>query len=683
MISQSSIQRAVVSALLILFVVSSIVPTVTIAHSAHDTDLSQSQSQMQAQLDGTIVAQQEKKSGSKNKKGENKKDKNKKVNTIIEWLKVLGVNYDDTSKKEKQQIKNSLRTLLTKDLSKKEEKKQLKKIIEPLDDSMLGSGLSGTRKELVKQTIANVFNEKIGGYAPAKPVPPSGDRKTIRALTKLAQEFEGVMVGTMPDQRAPLKKHLRKLQAGPHPKDEMKTVLRYIINDLRKISISLDKKEREKVEDILASVYGKSKVPDEQNKKFLGGIEIDMGALIDAKLKALADSFKQGAAKILTNLYNLAFDTPVPENSGWKGILGTPVDTKGNQAFYTLYQKLLVEKLYPVTYSLLSIGIVFMAISLAGNPFMSHHQVVDYFIKLILGIMYWAFAWTGVTLMHGVVNDITMWLRPSPEVMGALITNVEALAAGAVAAYFVGSGGILATLFTLAIELGIRRVLLLYVFPYIFPVLLLVLYLSPWRRLRWYASMGIWQYVNVLTMVIPMAILLKAAAVVSLGLENKSDIVAMVILVALFAIAMIIPFITTYLYIQMPGTATKATKMGLSKAYGRLGDARKKMGWGGDGSASESTATGSTSPGDRGENALVAATDASSGSGSGSDSGSGSGFSGSGTAQSTSDTTASRVRKFYKHSHSDPMSDEAMLEAYSVDNSRASPLPENRQEKNN
>jgi hypothetical protein len=406
---------------------------------------------------------------------------------------------------------------------------------------------------------------------------------------------------------------------------------------------------------------------------------IDIPNLMDAKLKALADSFKEGAVNILTNMYNLAFKTPVPENSGWKGVLGTPVDTKANQTFYTLYQQLLVEKLYPVTYSLLSIGIVFMAISMAGNPFMSHHQVVDYFIKLVLGIMYWAFAWTGVTLMHGVVNDITMWLRPSPEVMGALITNVEALAAGSVAAYFVGSGGILATLFTLSVEFGMRRVLLMYVFPYIFPVLLLVLYLSPWRHLRRYASMGIWQYVNVLTMVIPMAILLKAAAVVSLGLENKSDIVAMAILVALFAIAMIIPFITTYLYIQMPGTAKKVAKKGAKKARGRLGDPREKLGWGGDGSASESTATGSTSPGDRGEAALVAVTDANSGSGSGS----GLGFSGSGTARSTSDTTASRVRKFYKHTHSDPMSDEAMLEAYSEDNSRASTLQEKRQEKNN
>jgi hypothetical protein len=393
-------------------------------------------------------------------------------------------------------------------------------------------------------------------------------------------------------------------------------------------------------------------------------INIDIPKLLGGKLDALADKFRKGAANILTNLYNLAFSTPVPENSGWKGVLGTPVDTKSNQTFYTLFQKLLVEKLYPVTYSLLTVGIVFMAISLAGNPFLSHHQVVDYLIKLVLGIMYWAFAWTGVTLMHGVVNNITMWIRPSPEVMGALVTHVEALSAGATAAYFAGSGGILAALFGLGLELGMRRVLLLYVFPYIFPVLLLVLYLAPWRRLRAYASMGIWQYVNVLTMVIPMAVLLKAAAVVSLGLKGKSSVVAMFILVALFLVAATIPFITTYFYIQMPGTAKKGAKKGVSSARGRIGDAKDKMGWGDDESASESTTTASASPGDRGEEAVDAATDTSSG------------LSTSGTVDSTSDTTASQVRELYEQQHTDPMSDEAMLQAYFEDRSRPSTLQE-------
>jgi hypothetical protein len=114
----------------------------------------------------------------------------------------------------------------------------------------------------------------------------------------------------------------------------------------------------------------------------------------------------------------------------------------------------------------------------------------------------------------------------------------------------------------------------------------------------------------------------------------------------------------------MPGTARKVAKKGASGAWSRLGDAKEKMGWGGDDSASDSTATASASPGDRGEEAVDAATDASSG------------LSTSGTVDSTSDTTASQVRELYEQQHSDPMGDEAMLQAYFEDRSRPSTLQE-------
>jgi|AntDeeMinimDraft_5_1070356.scaffolds.fasta_scaffold03521_5 hypothetical protein len=432
---------------------------------------------------------------------------------------------------------------------------------------------------------------------------------------------------------------------------------------------------------IVEDEYAVNDATDEDDNRSPPGLDIPN--LIAIKLDSLADSFKEGAASILTDLYNLAFSTPVPENSGWNGVLGTPVDTEANQTFHALYQTLLVGKLYPVTYSLLSVAIVFMAISMAGNPFMSHHEVVNYLIKLVLAIMYWAFAWVGVTLMHGAVNDITLWIRPSPEVMGELVTNVEALSAGAVGAYLVGSGGILTTLFTLGVELGMRRVLLVYVFPYLMPALLLVLYLSPWQRLRGYASMAIWQYVNVLTMTIPIAVLLKAAAVVSLEIQGKPDVVAMLILVALFGVAALFPVITTYFYIQMPGTAKKAAKRGASGAYSRLGAAKDKIGWSGDDSASDSSATSGSSPGENTDEAVAASLDSQPGS-SGSESQSStststststnqetsaesSGLPSSGTVDSTPDTTAGWVRELHDQENRDPMNDDAMIEAFTDD----------------
>lgn len=428
--------------------------------------------------------------------------------------------------------------------------------------------------------------------------------------------------------------------------------------------------------------------------------DLNIPSIIDLKLDAFADSAKQAAADILTNLYNLAFKTPVPENNGWKGILGTPVDTKANEVFHDLFQQLLVDKLYPVTYSLLTIGILFMAFSFMRNPFMSHHQVVDYFIKLALAIMYWAFAWTGVTLLHGTVNGITMWLRPSPAVMGELVTSVEALSAGAVAAYFAGSGGMLATLFALGIELGMRRVLLLYFFPYIFPALVLILYLSPWQRLKSYMSMLIWQYVNVLVMVIPMAILLKAAAIVSLELKSKPPIVSMFILVALFVVAAAIPAFSTWFFLQVPGKTAKAVRSAKGRGKSAVGSAysggksvggtaRDKLGWGGDGSAGSGSASSggntSTSTEEAVESAIVSdggtvtdttATDTSTGTSTSDTSTESTGLPSSGTVDSMPDTVAGKMRELHDRQTRDPMNADSMKEAYFGDYSRQYTLSE-------
>jgi hypothetical protein len=629
--------------------------------------------------------------GTTNSSGGNGTDKvaSQPVKTITRKFQRNGFDYNGLKTWRKEEIDKRLRFLWKNDKSVRIERGKTKFIIDTFDTARgVGDDVNSTEGRQIRQIIANVLNKEIAGVEPktsggrggagnaSAGNGTAGNASVQMFVRNLKQEQVGYKK-LRQTRKKEIKEYYRELATQNLSDSAENTKIRNIIQVLEKgvPDTKLSSKKEQKVRQLISSSLGESgRAPSKKgnvsNPPSLPDINIP--SLIAKKLDSLADSFRKGAANILTNLYNLAFKTPVPENSGWKGVLGTPVDTKANQTFYTLFQKLLVDKLYPVTYSLLTVGIVFMAISMAGNPFMSHHQVVDYFIKLVLGIMYWAFAWTGVTLMHGVVNGITKWIRPSPEVMGALVTNVEALSAGATAAYFAGSGGILATLFSLGLELGMRRVLLLYVFPYIFPVLLLVLYLAPWRRLRGYASMAIWQYVNVLTMVIPIAVLLKGAAVVSLSLEGKSSVVSMLILVALFLVAATIPFISTYFFIQMPGTAKKSAKKGASGAWNRLGDAKDKMGWGGDGSASDSTATSGNSPGENADETVAAALDSRPGSsGSGSSPSTGqqasaesSGLSSSGKVDSTPDTTAGWVREWHEQESRDPMNDEAMLEAY-------------------
>ena len=381
-------------------------------------------------------------------------------------------------------------------------------------------------------------------------------------------------------------------------------------------------------------------------------------SLTEGQLKGLADSFKNGATDVLANVYDLAFTTAVPENDGWRGIFGTPT----NEPFQSLHQNLLSEKLYPVTNRLLGIGVLLLGVSLVVNPLVSRFRALDLIIKFTTFLLFYGFSWAAITLMHGAVNDITLWMRPSEEAMAGLVTSVDKMGATAIGAYFFGSGGILTTAFGLGFQLGMRRVLIEYVFPYVFPVLVFFLYTSPWQRLRKYASMAIWQYVNLLTMVIPMAILLSAATAVEFN--PGEGIEAMLILIALFLAAVSIPFVSTYFFIQMPGKVAGGVRSAASSAASRIGDAKEKIGSGGDVSATDSTATAGSNPDDRTEEAVEARQADETSSGLPSSGTLDSSPDGKRVSSDSPDTTAAEVRKLDEEDHADPMNDEAMKESF-------------------
>jgi hypothetical protein len=370
----------------------------------------------------------------------------------------------------------------------------------------------------------------------------------------------------------------------------------------------------------------------------------DVPGMIGWLLGGYAKAFVDGAAQILTDIYNLAFSTPVPENSGWHGIFGTPT----NEPFQTLHQQLLVEKLYPVTNALLGIGILLLGASLAVNPFMSRHQIWNFLIKFVTFLTLYAFSWTVISLMHGIVNDITVWIRPSASAVGGLSTEIAAIAVASVGAYFALGAGILSTMFSLGVELGMRQVLLTNVFPYVFPALVMILYISPWQRLRKYASMALWQYVNVLTIIIPMAILLKAATIV--GYSSGNSIAAILVLIALFLFAAAYPLLSTYFFLKMGGKITGGMKAAASDAASKVGTAKERLDWRGD-TASDTSATGGASTGSQARASVTAGQQSES-----------SATSSSASSQSSHTTTAQTIRDLYDGGDDDPMSPADMKE---------------------
>jgi hypothetical protein len=502
----------------------------------------------------------------------------------------------------------------------------------------------------------------------------SGNASGNGSVSAVIQDFKQSKVGynkLSSDQKSKVKKQVRNLTQAQKKLDSGQKINQYqkVYNAFgykRVLPFSKESKNRNQISNILdkhvnaqesAGVPPKSLPP---KKGPLSGIDIP--GMMDAKLDSMADTLKEGASNVLGQVYDLAFSTPVPQNNGWQGVFGTPT----NQPFQQLHQQLLSEKLYPLTNILLGMSVLVMGISMTVNPLM---------IKFVSFLMLYVASWAVVTLLHGAVNDITLWLRPSKDAMAALATNVEALSAGAIGAYFVGAGGILTTVFGLGLELSLRRIALQYFLPYIFPVLLLLLYVSPWQRLKSFASVILWQYVNILTMVIPMAILLKAAAIASFS--TSGGVQGMLLLIGLFLMAVSVPGITTYTFLQIPGKAGQYGKVAAAGAVGHASTAKGRLSGGSEDSSSSATTTGDTSPGDRTEEAVEVSTN-----------GERSGVPSSGELSddqiesmdadggSTPTTTAGKVRDLDNSENQDPMNPSAMKESYFDDDPRRETMNE-------
>ncbi len=555
-----------------LFVASSIVPMTAFGH-AHDT--------FQPQLDGDVVAQQDEANQS-----------NEGVTAIIEWLNVTKKGDEELSSEEEQQIENDLQALQSGELSEEEEKQRLGRISNLLDyePPTKPTSKAPERDGTINNTIANVFNKKIGGFTPKEKLPENGDEGTIQVVTEISRLDVGYDGLSLKSKEA-IKTKIRSLQINEEEMThrEWDMQFRDIVDPLGDGVIDsitgISDEDKEEIRQILEDELGSAGRQPE--KEDLG---INFNSWMEQKLEALAELFEEGFNWVSQRIYDLTLNTPVPENTGWKGILGEPT----NEPFKSLYNGLLVEKIYPVTNSLLGLGIIFLGLSLTVNPVMSEFRIWDLLIKFVTGLMLYAFSWTAVTLMHKFVKVTTEFLMPNPGTVTDSATNLLAFSSGIpVAAYlggaFVGSSAA----FGVGLLFGLRQVLLTSVFPYIFGPLALTAYLAPWTGLKRAAHKAIWQYINILTMSIPIAIILQAAVTVKWGF-GFGGFVGVLAILGLFIVMLLYPLISTYFFLQMPGYIGSKASVVATGAANRVGAAKQKVGWGSSATASDSGATSGT-----------------------------------------------------------------------------------------
>lgn len=628
---------------------------------------------------GIAAAQQGGSAGGGNTTTPEDKGQANPVKKTVTKFKEKDLPWSSLSAEGKKKVKELLRDLWKKNLSTAKEKAKIDKIIDLMESSNDGPFWDGGGQVAgpVKKILENVLGVPGRGSGP----PSTGPVQ--KAITLFKQNDVGYRDVSKKSKKN-VKSILRKFQKKNLSKQKREKLSGKLVTIIKggvkqgEETWPYSSSDTDAIFSVLEKVFNeKLTIPRERDPE----LDINIFGVVEDKMRAIGHYLMKGAAAILTDVYKTAFSTPVPQNTGWHGIFGTPT----NGPFQNLYQNLLVKTLYPLTNLLLGIGIIFMGLSLVVNPLISRFRAWNLMIKFTTFILLYGFSWVAVTLMHGAVNDITMWIAPSAKEVGGLITNVGKMSGIAIGAYFVGSSGIMATAFGLAAELQMRLVLLKWFFPYIFAPLILILYVSPWRRLRMAASTALWQYVNVLIMVIPMALFLKAATLVNVGNSLGETLHAMIVLCVLFGAALSMPIFTTWFFFKVPGQAAEGVKSagkgaakragkysggrawngaksagGKAKSGGsRVGGAVKdRMGWGDD----SDSVMDEPNPSDRAEEQVEASVETDTGL---SDSGS---LDSSAVENMPADgyTTAGVVRELDEEQNSDtsPMNHEEMVESY-------------------
>jgi hypothetical protein len=418
----------------------------------------------------------------------------------------------------------------------------------------------------------------------------SPDKTVQQIITEIKQLNLGY-VKLNQKTKTKIKNNLRALATQKLSEDQEQTRITNVITLMKRATPdkTLSSREKTQIKWVISDSLGKD------GRASKSAFNIDFVGFMTDKFRAIAELFEKAFNWLLDTVYKLTLGTPVPKNTGWHGILGEPT----NQPFKSLYNKLLVSIIYPLMNYLLGLSVIFLGISLAVNPFMSRYRIWDLIIKFTTGLFLYAFSWPAITIMHGVVYDITNFIVPNASMVTKSATNLLAFGSAIpVAAYLGGASVGFTSLLGVGLVFGLRQILLTTIFPYIFAPLVLTAYIAPWSGMRRFAHTMIWQYVNVLTMVIPMALVLRAAVVVKWS-WGFGGFAAVLVILGLFLLMAAYPIVGVYLFLQVPGLVRSGASSVASDAVSRGKSVKDQFSGSEDNTKSATSATTGTTPNTR------------------------------------------------------------------------------------
>lgn len=240
--------------------------------------------------------------------------------------------------------------------------------------------------------------------------------------------------------------------------------------------------------------------------------------------------------------------------------IGTPYGHQGpqgiptNDPFTTIHKELYGNYVFPAIVLFLGMFVMMSAAAMSASTIFSGGRITRWLGRMGMAILVVGLAYDFTNLMQHLANSVAWAFAPKPQEltnsMGGILKLGAGPTVGIVGLYIFGWSEAL----ILSLVYGFRQAVLLFA-PVMMPIILLIAYAAPHSKIRMAGSALFWQWFGLVWVPIPIAILLRGAYVLNWDF-GVGGIIGFVMTLAIFGIALGLPFVVSYGFFKFPASIT-------------------------------------------------------------------------------------------------------------------------------
>lgn len=259
----------------------------------------------------------------------------------------------------------------------------------------------------------------------------------------------------------------------------------------------------------------------------------------------------------------------------------SPTLTSINQIMGELRTSVYGPYVFQFLVLLIALFIIMSAVAIPASTMFYGASLSRWLAKIAMTIVIVGLAYDLINILQQTSNAIAWGIAPSAQELTSSMGGLFKLGSGpAVAILGLYFGGWMEAL-ALSLVYAIRQIVLVMA-PTVMPLILVLAYGSPHRRLRGFGSTMFWQWFNLCFVNIPVAIMLRLAFVLEWGF-GPAGVLGFLMTLAVFFVALILPFVSSWAFFKYPPAITGAAAGAATKVESRVEESRED-GWlnGGD-----------------------------------------------------------------------------------------------------